>query len=117
MLELNTAETVIDHGLSLGADVADVFVERRLTRAGNTLRSQGQAVEAGIEFGMGRRLVVGAQGIDGHPNNTAAEHLQHLFARPGLALGWAHLDDDVLPSAVVASEADVGACDKRRIDK
>ena len=39
MLELNTAETVIDHGLSLGADFAEVFVERSLTSAVNTLSS------------------------------------------------------------------------------
>ena len=53
MLELNTAETVIDHGLSLGADFAEVFVERSLTSAVNTLSSQVQAVESGIDFGIG----------------------------------------------------------------
>ena len=79
MLELNTAETVIDHGLSLGADFAEVFVERSLTSAVNTLSSQVQAVESGIDFGIGLRLVFGAKVLYGYTNKTAADELKRIM--------------------------------------
>ena len=79
MLDINTAETVIDHGLSLGADFAEIFVERSLTSAVNTLSSQVQSVESGIDFGIGLRLVFGTKVLYGYTNKTVADELKRIM--------------------------------------
>ena len=79
MLQVTKAEDVIDHGLSLGADFAELFVERSLTNAISTLSSQVQSVESGIDFGIGVRLVFGSKVLYGYTNKTEAEELKRIM--------------------------------------
>jgi len=79
MLQVTKAEDVIDHGLSLGADFAELFVERSLTNAISTLSNQVQSVESGIDFGIGVRLVFGSKVLYGYTNKTEAEELKRIM--------------------------------------
>ena len=79
MLQVTKAEDVIDHGLSLGADFAELFVERSLTNAISTLSNQVQSVESGIDFGIGVRLVFGSKVLYGYTNKTEADELKRIM--------------------------------------
>ena len=50
MLSTSTTDAVVDHGLGLGADFAEIFVERSLTNVVSTLSQQVQSVESGIDL-------------------------------------------------------------------
>ena len=65
VLATQTAHSVIDHGLSLGADFAEIFVEKSQSSTINTLRESVQSVESGIDFGIGLRLVYGTKVLYG----------------------------------------------------
>ena len=77
MLDTHTAQSVIDHGLSLGADFAEVFVEKSQSSTVNTLREQVQSVESGIDFGIGLRMVYGTKVLYGYTNDTSADEMMH----------------------------------------
>ena len=70
MLNNQTAESVIDHALSLGADFAELFVEKNETNVVSTLSDEVQSVESGINFGIGLRLVYGTKVLYGYTNKT-----------------------------------------------
>ena len=53
MLNPATAQSVIDHALSLGADFAELFVEKHLTSSLNTISEKVKSVDSGIDFGIG----------------------------------------------------------------
>ena len=55
MIETNVAQSVIHHGLELGADFAEIYVERNLSNLISTLSDRVQSVESGIDFGIGLR--------------------------------------------------------------
>ena len=57
MLNSQTAESVIDHALSLGADFAELFGEKNETNVVSTLSDEVQSVESGSNFGIGLRLI------------------------------------------------------------
>src|SRR5210317_206291 len=78
MLNSQTAEAVIDHALSLGADFAEVFVERNATNVVSTLSDDVQSVESGIDFGIGLRLVYGSKVLYGYTNRTDREELLRI---------------------------------------
>lgn len=80
MLSIQTAHTVIDHGLSLGADFAEIFVEKSQTSMVRTLREQVQSVESGIDFGIGLRLVYGNKVLYGYTNTTSADEMKRIFS-------------------------------------
>ncbi len=80
MLDTHTAQSVIDHGLTLGADFAEVFVEKSQSSIVNTLREQVQSVESGIDFGIGLRLVYGTKVLYGYTNDTSADEMMRILS-------------------------------------
>jgi TldD protein len=78
MLNNQTAESVIDHALSLGADFAELFVEKNETNVVSTLSDEVQSVESGINFGIGLRLVYGTKVLYGYTNKTDRDELLRI---------------------------------------
>ena len=78
MLNSQTAESVIDHALSLGADFAELFVEKNETNVVSTLSDEVQSVESGINFGIGLRLVYGSKVLYGYTNKIDQDELLRI---------------------------------------
>ncbi|MFT5658091.1 MAG: TldD protein [Gammaproteobacteria bacterium] len=78
MLNTQTAQSVIDHALSLGADFAEIFVERNETNIISSLSNEVQSVESGINFGIGLRLIYGTKVLYGYTNNTQKPELLRI---------------------------------------
>ena len=78
MLNSQTADSVIDHALSLGADFAELFVEKNATNVVSTLSDEVQSVESGINFGIGLRLVYGSKVLYGYTNRTDRDELMRI---------------------------------------
>jgi TldD protein len=78
MLNSQTAESVIDHALSLGADFAELFVEKNETNVVSTLSDDVQSVESGINFGIGLRMVYGTKVLYGYTNKTDQDELLRI---------------------------------------
>ncbi len=78
MLNDITAESVIDHALSLGADFAELFVEKNETNVVSTLSDEVQSVESGINFGIGLRMVYGTKVLYGYTNRTDQDELRRI---------------------------------------
>ena len=78
MLDPNKAQSVIDHALSLGADFAEVFVEKNQVNDISTLSSQVQSVQSGIDFGIGLRVVYGTKVLYGYTNKTDLDELRRI---------------------------------------
>jgi TldD protein len=78
MLNSQIAKSVIDHALSLGADFAELFVEKNETNIVSTLSDEVQSVESGINFGIGLRLVYGTKVLYGYTNKTDREELLRI---------------------------------------
>jgi TldD protein len=78
MLNSQTAQSAIDHALSLGADFAELFVERNETNIVSTLSQEVQSVESGINFGIGIRMVYGNKVLYGYTNKMDVEELHRI---------------------------------------
>ena len=75
MLDTSIARSVIDHAISLGADFAELFIERNQINNISTLSSEVQAVQSGIDFGIGVRVVYGTKVLYGYTNRTESDEL------------------------------------------
>jgi len=80
MLNPQSAQSVIDHGISLGADFAELFVEQSQSNMISTLSNQVQSVESGIDFGIGIRLVYGSKVLYGYTNKPEANELKRIMS-------------------------------------
>ncbi len=80
MLDTRVAQSAIDHAISLGADFAEVFVERNQVNNIATLSSQVKDIASGIDFGVGVRLVYGAKVLYGYTNRTDADELKRIVS-------------------------------------
>ena len=78
MLDTKIANAVIDHSISLGANFVDLFVEKNEVSGVSTLSDKVQAVESGIDFGIGIRLVYGTKVLYGYTNKTDEEELKRI---------------------------------------
>ncbi len=78
MLTQETAASVIDHALDLGANFVELFVERNQVASISTLSSQVQSIESGIDFGIGIRVVYGTKVLYGYTNRTEADELMRI---------------------------------------
>ncbi len=78
MLDAKVAQSVIDHALFLGADFAELFVERKRINDVNTLSSEVQSVQSGIDFGIGIRLACGNKVLYGYTNRTDDAELKRI---------------------------------------
>ncbi len=80
MLNSQTSESVIDHALSLGADFAELFIEKNEQNVVTTLSDEVQSVESGINFGVGLRLVYGSKVLYGYTNKTDQDELLRIVS-------------------------------------
>ena len=80
MLDTRVAQSTIDHAIALGADFAEVFVERNQVNNIATVSNQVQDIASGIDFGVGVRLVYGAKVLYGYTNRTDAEELKRIVS-------------------------------------
>ena len=80
MLDTRVAQAAIDHALGLGADFAEVFVERNQVNNIATLSNQVRDIASGIDFGIGVRLVYGAKVLYGYTNRTEADELKRIVS-------------------------------------
>ena len=80
MLDTRVAQSTIDHAIALGADFAEVFVERNQVNNIATLSNQVRDIASGIDFGVGVRLVYGAKVLYGYTNRTDAEELRRIVS-------------------------------------
>ncbi len=78
MLDSTTAADVIDHALSAGANFVELFVEKNQVNNISTLQDQVQAVQSGIDFGIGLRIVYGTKVLYGYTNRTDREELLRI---------------------------------------
>ena len=80
MLDSRVARSVLDDAIALGADFAEVFVERNQVNNIATLSSQVRDIASGIDFGIGVRLVYGTKVLYGFTNRTEGEELRRIVA-------------------------------------
>ncbi len=78
MLNPISAQSVIDHALSLGADFAELYVERNQLSSIQTLSSKVQSVQSGIDFGIGVRLFYGDKILYGYTNRPDEQELKRI---------------------------------------
>ena len=95
MLNSQVANTVIDHALSLGADFAELFVERNQVNVINSLSSEVQSVQSGIDFGIGIRMIYGNKVLYGYTNRNDEAQLKKIAS----ALAAKDLRDPTTSSA------------------
>ena len=81
MLDTQIADKVVDHALSLGADFAELYVERNQVSDIDTLSSEVQAVQSGIDFGIGIRLVYGEKVLYGFTNLDDVRELTRITSQ------------------------------------
>ena len=80
MLDTRVAQSAIDHAIALGADFAEVFVERNQVNNIATLSSQVRDIASGIDFGVGIRVVYGTNVLYGYTNRTDQEELKRIVS-------------------------------------
>lgn len=78
MLNPQTADAVVDYALSMGADFAELFVEKNQVNNIATLSSDVQSVQSGIDFGIGIRVVYGTKVLYGYTNKADADELRRI---------------------------------------
>ncbi|WP_281543826.1 TldD/PmbA family protein [Grimontia sp. SpTr1] len=78
MLNTSTAKAVIDHALFLGADFAELFVERHHSGSVELLSGEVDKVNSGIDFGIGIRLFFGHKVLYGYTNSQDEEKLKQV---------------------------------------
>jgi TldD protein len=78
VLEKNTANDVIHEAISLGADFCDIFVEKTPTQLIEFNSSTVKAINSGINFGIGVRLIYGDQALYAYTNSKRKEDLIEL---------------------------------------
>ena len=80
MLDTRVAQSAIDHAIALGADFAEVFVERNQVNNITTLSNQVRDIASGIDFGVGVRVVYGSKVLYGYTNRTEADELKRIVS-------------------------------------
>lgn len=78
MLNPQIANEVIAYGISLGADFAEVFVEKHNSTNISVLSSKIHEIKSGIDFGIGIRLIYGTKVLYGYTNRTDKDELLRI---------------------------------------
>lgn len=78
MLDPKVASLVIDHGLALGADFCEIFIEKHNSTNISVLNSSVHEIKSGIDFGVGIRLIYGTKVLYGYTNKTDKEELLRI---------------------------------------
>ena len=80
MFNPQIAHSVIDHALGLGADFAELFIERQIRSSVETLSGAVKDVNSGIDFGIGVRLIFGFKVLYGYTNKADGEELKRIVS-------------------------------------
>lgn len=78
LLNKETARSVIDYGVSLGADFVELFVEKTQNQSIKILNSQVDDITGGVDFGIGIRLIFGSKVLYGFTNNPNVDELKRI---------------------------------------
>ncbi len=78
MLNTQIANDVIAYGISLGADFAEIFVEKHNSTNISVLSSKVHEIKSGIDFGIGIRLIYGTKVLYGYTNKTDKDELLRI---------------------------------------
>jgi len=78
MLDSKVAQKVLDHALSLGADFAELFIEKHNAQSLQVLHSKVNNITSGIDFGVGIRLIYGTKVLYGYTNSTDESELLRI---------------------------------------
>lgn len=78
LLDSQIAGDVLDHALALGADFAELFVERRRRSQVSLLSSQVESISGGLDFGIGIRLCYGHKVLYGYTNSSEPAELLRI---------------------------------------
>lgn len=81
-------ESLLDHGLKLGADFVEVFREESRQASMVYKDSKVESVTAGTDFGFGIRLIRGSQVLYVDSSMEDAEHLKGAMSSLVSAYGW-----------------------------
>src|SRR5690606_28513247 len=87
LIERSIAEEIIFHGLSLGADFVDVFIENTYSEIIVFKNSKAEDIQSGTIFGIGIRLIHGEQDLYGYTNSTEREELLRITSLLGARIG------------------------------
>jgi TldD protein len=87
LLQAHVAQDIISHGLSMGADFVDIFVERTNNEGILFKNSKAEDVQSGTIFGIGIRLIHGEQALYGYTNSTDREELLRITTLLGTRIG------------------------------
>lgn len=83
LLKSHVAQDIISHGLSLGADFVDVFIERTQSEGITFKNSKAEDLQSGTIFGIGIRLIHGEQSLYGYTNSVDREELLRITSLLG----------------------------------
>lgn len=78
LLSSQIAQDIIFHGMSLGADFVDIFVERTHSENMVFRNSRAEDIQSGALFGIGIRLIYGQQALYGYTNSTDRDELLRI---------------------------------------
>jgi TldD protein len=87
LLQSFIAQDIIAHGLSMGADFVDVFIEKTQNEGFVFKNSRAEDTQSGIVFGIGIRLIYGKQALYGYTNSTDREELLRITTLLGSRIG------------------------------
>lgn len=87
LLSQQVAQDIIHHGLSLGADFVEVFIERTQSEDVVFKNSRPEDCKSGTLFGIGIRLMMGEQSLYGYTNSTEKDELLRIATLLGSRLG------------------------------
>jgi TldD protein len=80
LLDKNIAQLVLDHALSRGADFAEIFVEKTNIQKATVLGQKVHAIQGGIDFGLGIRMIYGHRVLYGYTNIPTSEELLKIVS-------------------------------------
>ena len=86
-MDKNVAERVIEAGLSAGADFVDLYEEETRNAAVSLRDHKIETATAGIEFGIGLRLIYGTDVVYGYTSSETEDALLRLLKALAAARG------------------------------
>lgn len=87
LINSSIANDVIAHGMSLGADFVDLFIEKTQSEALVFRNSRAEDSQSGTIFGVGIRLIQGGEVLYGYTNSIEREELLRITTLLGSRIG------------------------------
>ncbi len=78
MIEQETLSKILEHGITKGADFAEVFVEDSLTSSFNLIDQKIDQIQSSNSFGIGIRLLYGDEAYYGYSSDPDEANLIKL---------------------------------------